>query len=204
MARAPTGPVNGPATERGERTRRKLLAAAEEEFGERGFHTASINSITNRAGVAQGTFYLYYRSKDEIFRALVEHMNRSMRRHLTRAIEGAPNRIEAEKIGLRAFLDFCAERANLYRIVLESQFVDPETHRWYFDTLAGGYAAHLAEAQQRGEVRRGDPHTQALSLIGMAFFLGKHHLEWDPPGISPEALQSAFEFIEGALSPDRP
>jgi len=47
-----------PATARGEATRRKLLAAAEIEFGARGFHAASVSSITTRADVGQGTFYL--------------------------------------------------------------------------------------------------------------------------------------------------
>ncbi len=191
----------GPVTERGEKTRRRLLAVAEEEFGEKGFHNASISSITQRAGVAQGTFYLYYRCKEEIFRALVEHMNRSMRRHLSEAIAGAADRIEAEKIGLKVFLEFCREHSNLYRIVMESQFVDPEVHRWYFDTLAGSYSAHLAAAQQRGEIRGGDPYTQALSLIGMAFFLGTPHLIWNdhPPG--DEMLETAWAFIEGGLQP---
>lgn len=196
---APSATLQTPATERGERTRQKLLAAAEEEFGQRGFHTASINSITNRAGVAQGTFYLYYRSKDEVFRALVEHMSRNMRRHLSNAIEEAPDRLEAEKLGLRAFLEFSRQRANLYRIVLESQFVDPQVHRWYFDTLADGYAERLAAAQERGEVRAGDPRTQALSLIGMAFFLGARQL--DEETTTTDALQTAFDFIDGALRP---
>ncbi len=195
-------PETGPATERGERTRRKLLGAAEGEFGERGFHHASISSITQRAGVAQGTFYLYFRSKEEIFRALVEHMNRTMRRHLSEAIAGAASRAEAERIGLEAFLRFCREHENLYRIVMESQFVDPEAHRWYFTTLASGYAERLRAAQGRGEVRHGDPYTQALALIGVAFFMGKRHLLWgdDVPPLE-QALETATAFIQGGLLP---
>lgn len=192
----------GPATERGERTRRNLLAAAEVEFGEKGFHNASISSITQRAGVAQGTFYLYYRSKEEIFRALVEHMNRTMRRYLSEAIEGATHRVEAERIGLEAFLRFCREHENLYRIVLESQFVDPEAHRWYFQTLAEGYAERLRAAQGRGEVRSGDPHTQALALIGIAFFMGKRHLIFSDDCVpEPDALAAAAEIIQHGIAP---
>ncbi|HKY91902.1 MAG TPA: TetR/AcrR family transcriptional regulator, partial [Nevskiaceae bacterium] len=48
-----------------------LLDAAAAEFGEKGFHDSSIVSITARAGVALGTFYTYFDSKDELFRALV-------------------------------------------------------------------------------------------------------------------------------------
>ncbi len=192
-----------PATARGERTRRKLLSAAEGEFGEKGFHNASISSITQRAGVAQGTFYLYYRSKEEIFRALVEHMNRTMRRHLSEAIEAARNRAEAERIGLEAFLHFCREHQDLYRIVMESQFVDPEAHRWYFQTLASGYAERLRAAQARGEARLGNPYTQALALIGVAFFMGQRSLIWGedaPP--DEEALATATALIQHGLVPD--
>ena len=60
-----------PATARGEATRRKLLDAAEKEFGGKGFHAASVSSITTRADVGQGTFYLYFHSKEEIFVTLV-------------------------------------------------------------------------------------------------------------------------------------
>ena len=50
-------PEKTPRTERGRRTLRKLLDAAAIEFGERGFHDASISDITRRAGTALGSFY---------------------------------------------------------------------------------------------------------------------------------------------------
>ena len=52
-----------PATSRGQRTRNKLLDAAEQVFGEQGYEKASIVEITRTAGVAQGTFYVYFESK---------------------------------------------------------------------------------------------------------------------------------------------
>ena len=64
-----------PKTARGKRTRNKLLEAAEIEFGEKGFHEAGISGITYRAGVALGTVYTYFESKEEIFRALVRYMS---------------------------------------------------------------------------------------------------------------------------------
>ena len=60
-----------PRTARGRKTQRALLDAAAVEFGEKGFHEGSISGITRRAGVALGSFYTYFVSKDEIFRALV-------------------------------------------------------------------------------------------------------------------------------------
>ena len=68
-----------PRTERGRRTQRALLDAAAAEFGEKGFHDSSIVSITARAGVALGSFYTYFESKDALFRALVRDMSERVR-----------------------------------------------------------------------------------------------------------------------------
>ena len=64
-----------PRTARGRATQRKLLDAAAIEFGEKGFHEASISSITGRAGTALGSFYTYFESKEALFRALVRDMS---------------------------------------------------------------------------------------------------------------------------------
>ena len=85
---APMGanPAKEPRTDRGRKTLRKLLDAAAIEFGERGFHEASISGITRRAGTALGSFYTYFDSKDEIFTALVRDMSSAVARHAAAAI----------------------------------------------------------------------------------------------------------------------
>src|SRR6056297_3515032 len=130
-----------PATARGEATRSKLLDAAEHEFGENGFHAASIASITRRAGVAQGTFYLYFGRQEDAMRDLVGHMGETLRATLRDAIRGAGDRLEVERRGFEAFVRFALAHRNLYRVVMEAQFVDEEVYRGYYRTLAAGYAA---------------------------------------------------------------
>ncbi|MDQ3396629.1 MAG: TetR/AcrR family transcriptional regulator, partial [Deinococcota bacterium] len=129
-----------PATARGEATRQKLLEAAELEFGERGFHGASVSSITRRAGVGQGTFYLYFQSKEEVLRALVKGMGAELRRALSFATKGMGDRLEVERAGLAAFVSFSLTHTNLYRVVMESQFVDEAIYRDYYETLATAYS----------------------------------------------------------------
>ena len=75
-----------PRTERGRKTLRKLLDASAIEFGEKGFHEASVSSITRRAGVALGSFYTYFDSKDALFRALVQDMSENVRTSARAAI----------------------------------------------------------------------------------------------------------------------
>ena len=76
-----------PRTARGERTRRALLDAAAAEFGEKGFHDGSISGITRRAGCALGSFYTYFDTKDDIFRALVDDMSAQVKEYCGPRIE---------------------------------------------------------------------------------------------------------------------
>jgi AcrR family transcriptional regulator len=60
-----------PITERGRQMRARLLVAAREVFERDGFLDARVTDISAAAGVAHGSFYTYFRSKTEVFRALV-------------------------------------------------------------------------------------------------------------------------------------
>ena len=56
-----------------------MLEAAEQSSPTLGYHDASIVKITEAAGVAQGTFYLYFDSKQAVFDELVRDLNRRVR-----------------------------------------------------------------------------------------------------------------------------
>ena len=190
-----------PSTARGEATRSRLLDAAEAEIAERGFSRASISSITRRAGVGQGTFYLYFPSKEDALRELVRHMGRELRRALSLATRGVEGRLEIERRGLEAFLRFSLDHQDLYRVVMESQFVDESIYREYYQTLADAYAVGLARAQRQGEIRAGHPETQAWALMGIAHFLGLRYTIWEQRDPPPEAMSSALDMILHGLEP---
>ncbi|KLU59821.1 putative HTH-type transcriptional regulator YvdT [Peptococcaceae bacterium CEB3] len=188
-------------TDRGEATRQKLLLAAEEVFGEKGFHGASIVEITLKAGVAQGTFYLYFPSKETIFEELVRELNHDLRREISVGVSGAKNRQEAEERGFQIFFAFIKEHRNLYRIVQEIQFVDEELYKWYYSKFAEGYIEGLEKAMAAGEYRYLDPETVAYAMIGVAEFLGMRWVLWQKEDIPPKALSAALELIMGGVLP---
>src|SRR3989304_795483 len=79
--------------------RQQLLDAAEAAFGRRGYFETSITDITRRAGVAQGTFYVYFPSKRAIFTELVRERSRDLRRTIQEAGAGLTDRREIERAG---------------------------------------------------------------------------------------------------------
>lgn len=200
-----------PRMTKGERTRARILAAAERVFAELGFHDASIVKITEAAGVGQGTFYLYFASKIEVFDEVVEDLNRRVRHAMIAASSQAIGRIEAERAGFRAFFQFTAEHPALYRIVRQAEFVSPGALRMHYTRIVEGYRDGLARAQQAGEVGDIDPEVAAWALMGIGEIVGMRWVLWGPdvaPGgptsaVPPEVFDEAMKFIERALAPGR-
>lgn len=168
-----------PRTERGRRTLRKLLDASAIEFGEKGFHEASVSSITRRAGVALGSFYTYFDSKEALFRALVQDMSENVRASARAAIAPDMPAIAIERAALAAFLRFAREHKEIYRIIDEAEFVDPASYRAHYETVAERITARLAAGSARGEFREGLGEIEAWALMGMNVFVGLRFAVWD-------------------------
>ena len=190
-----------PRTERGRRTRRALLDAAAGEFGSLGFHVASISAITRRAGVALGSFYTYFDSKDAIFRALVSDMSEQVRDHVAPAIRAAPDGIAGERAGLESFLGFVRQHKEIYRIIDESEFVDAASFRRHYASTADRIALRLREAAARGEVREDVEEVHAWAMMGMNVFLGLRYGVWDEDRAPDEVAGVVADFLRRGLAP---
>lgn len=191
-----------PVTSRGQRTRQKLLDAAETVFGELGYHNAGIVEITQRADVALGTFYLYFPDKRSVFADLVRTLNSRLRRTISERIRGIDDRLEQEVVGFETFFEFVRKHRNLYRVILQAETVDEDLYRWHYETLADGYVRGLRSAQAAGQVRDDlDAETLAYTLMGMAEALGYRYVLWDgklPPAAARRTIRS---FLEGGMRP---
>jgi AcrR family transcriptional regulator len=195
-----TAPPRGARTARGARTRARLLEAAEEVFTDLGYHDASIVKIAEAAGVAPGTFYLYFAGKQEIFDELVEDLNRRVRRAMTDAASRGQTRTEAERLGFQAFFRFTAEHPGLYRVIRQAEFVSPRALRLHYERIVAGYARGLQEAMARGEIATGDPEVLAWALMGVGEMIGRRWILWgDTDEIPEDVFEETMRFVQRAL-----
>jgi AcrR family transcriptional regulator len=190
-----------PRTARGRKTLRAILDAAAVEFGEKGFHDSSISGITARAGVALGSFYTYFDSKDAVFRALVRDMSTQLRDHVTPLVQSAPDGIAAERIGLEAFLEFVRAHKEIYRIIDESEFVDYESYRHHYTTTVERIHQRLKAGAARGEIRADVGEVHAWAIGGMNVFLGLRFGLWDRESDTREVAAIANDLLARGLRP---
>jgi AcrR family transcriptional regulator len=167
-----------PLSKRGLDTRRRLLDAAEHVFGELGYHDASIVKVAAAAGVAAGTFYLYFDSKKAIFDELVVDLNRRVRHAMKEGSSRGGTRLESELFGFEAYFRFTSEHPALYRIIRQAEFVSPEMLRYHYDRLSAGYVEALRAAVDSGEIGPLDPEVAAFALMGLGEMIGMRWILW--------------------------
>jgi AcrR family transcriptional regulator len=189
-----TGADGRTLSRKGVETRQRLLDAAEEVFGELGYVDASIVKITEAAGVGQGTFYLYFASKQEIFDELVRDLNRRVRHAMKEASSRGTTRLESELLGFGAYFRFTTEHPALYRIIRQAEFVSPAMLRYHYDKLAEGYVEGLRKAMERGEVGAIDPEVTAYALMAAGELLGMRWILWGD-GTIPEHVSAELARI---------
>jgi AcrR family transcriptional regulator len=106
-------------------TQEQLLAAARDVFGERGYQAATVGAITSRANTAHGTFYLYFRNKQDAYAAVMASVTDELYREaeLRSPALDARSALEAS---IRGFLEVFVEHRRLWRSLLEASFTNPD------------------------------------------------------------------------------
>ena len=195
--------INGmklPRTARGQATLRRLLDAAAKEFGDRGFHDASISGITRRAGTALGSFYTYFDSKDAIFAAVVRDMSEAVAQAAAAAITPGSTGTVREREALHAFLVFAREHKEIYRIIDEAEFADPASYRAHYEGTAHRIAARFDESVAAGTMTPGDNEVRAWALMGMNVFLGLRFGVWGSDRTVDEIAAAAEAMLRDGLA----
>lgn len=189
-----------PLTRKGEATRKRILEAAINEIGAHGYHIASVSSITNKAGVGQGTFYLYFKSKDDLLTELVTKFSNELRELMLNASHTAASHLGAERASLKAFLDYVNKNQALYRLFMECQFVNPELHKKCYLTFAKHWVELLDQAQTQGEIINGDSETRAWAIMGMHHMLAMRYVIWNEKAPDEALIDEALVLLRDGMA----
>jgi len=152
--------------------RQQILAAARDLFARRGYHQTTIDDIVDEAGVARGTYYLYYEDKRAIFSDLIDRFSQRLSMAIDRIVTDDESRSVADQVraNIRAILGLClAERAMTKILFTDAAGIDAAFDRklsTFYDAVVQLLTESLRDGQTLGIVRDGEPRVLAYLTLG--------------------------------------
>jgi AcrR family transcriptional regulator len=149
--------------------RSSLLAAAQKVFSEKGYHAATVDDITRAAGVAKGTYYLYFQEKREIYCEVIRGFLQLLK-DIGRVGETQDFLGELERAGHELMRVFLANRELVRLAYRESMGLDRELEdmvRAFYREAAAVQARNIQVGIDLGLFRPVEPLLVAYAHIGM-------------------------------------
>jgi TetR/AcrR family fatty acid metabolism transcriptional regulator len=205
---APSSPVQMPRP-RTEDKRKRILEAAVKVFARKGYFAARVSEIARKAGVADGTIYLYFRSKEDILvklfdEVMAEHVHQM--REALRGLANTPERLRAIALRHLRVLGGNRDLAVVFQVELRqsTQFMERFTASWLQD-----YFALLNEVMEEGQ-RNGSLREDLNRKVATKAFFGaldEMVTSWIIGGKGYDLGQLATPvvdlFLRGAAAPGR-
>ncbi len=150
-------------------TQEQLLAAAREVFSTKGYAATTVGAITAAADTAHGTFYLYFRNKEDAFAQVMAEVAGELYEQA-----GAPwaggNAYAAIETSIRGFLEVFVAHRGLWRCLLEASFTNPVIEAMWLE-IRERFVARIERNLRRpvgdGAIRPLHPALTANALGGM-------------------------------------
>lgn len=152
--------------------RQHILTAARNVFAKRGYHQSTIDDIVAEAGVARGTFYLYFEDKRAVFSDLIDRFSAQIAMAIQRIETDDPSRSVAEQAreNIRAIVGVAlAERAMTKILFTDAVGIDSAFDRkllTFYDSVVQLLTESLRDGQGLGIVADGEPRVLAYLTIG--------------------------------------
>jgi len=184
--------------------RQQILQAARDVFAKHGYHAAKVEDIVHAAGVARGTFYLYFEDKRAIFEEIVDRLLVRFGMAIQR-VDPKSDVIDQVKANMRRIIHLLIEEKLTTKMLLsDANGVDPALDRKvhsFFEQVRALLEEALIDGQELGIVTSGNARMQAIFIIGALKEVMNQVVVrgWDDP--EEEIVDALFGFLrDGALA----
>jgi AcrR family transcriptional regulator len=189
--------------------RDEIMTAAKKVFARNGFHATTIADVAREAGLAYGSVYQYFNSKDDLFQALMSAEGYALRTRVAVALAATGVRPEKSWAPLRAavqatFEFFEADKATAKLLLRDAYALGArfENHlNNIYERFIDDIAAYMAAAQLRGKVINAPPRMVAYTLAALIGQLAHRRLITDDGVTAAEVADFVIEFISNGLRP---
>lgn len=164
--------IKVPRTRNGKATFQLIVDKTIKLFYEQGYFNTTIANITNEAGIAAGTFYLYFPNKLTLYKYILTKFQHDIRREIASKVAPIQGRFNKEKEGIKTFIKYALEHPHSYNIIWESLYIDKKLFVDYYDGFAKRYERGLDQSIVDGELYDVDTELVSYILMGITNFIG--------------------------------
>lgn len=149
--------------------RNAVLEAAMVVFSKKGFHDAHVDEIAELAGVAKGTVYRYFESKEEILKEIIRGNNNRLVEGLNVIFNKEEHILELIKEAIAYYIDFFESNKELYKILTHAPWILKEVNEYFYNSVI----SHLQKIRRRilslnieGSLKTTDFYTVFYGIFG--------------------------------------
>lgn len=191
--------------ERAEATRTRIMEAAIETVGELGFAGASIARIADGAGIAHGTFYNYFESRQVLLDQLLPMISLELLDHVrAKVVQSPDDPVARERARITGFFEFLRDTPHLFAMLHEGEFHARAGFQQHVEMQTASYERAMAYEAKRGNLRETDP--EKLRVIGRMLmsardYLSAHYCMRDGKVVAPpdHVVETYMEFVVAGL-----
>jgi AcrR family transcriptional regulator len=188
-------------SERGERTRRKIVDAARTVFERDGYLDVGVDDIVREAGVARGSFYTYFPSKIDVFRVITGEVASTVDRSVLhrREEDRDLDPVEALQQANERYVEVYRQNARMYGLIEQLGQVDDDLHAGML-ARRQGHIDRIASLITRWQTQGvADPSIQAAPIAAALLAMVLNHCYWSfaggPKEADPQEVASAINEI---------
>ncbi|MGH3531769.1 MAG: TetR/AcrR family transcriptional regulator [Mycobacterium sp.] len=185
--------------------RDEIMAAAKEVFARKGFHATTIADIAKEAGLAYGSIYWYFDSKDELFHALMAVEEDALRTHVSAAVAAPPDGETPFRTAVQATFEFFeADKATVKLLFRDAYALGDRFEKHLggiYERFIDDIETFVVAAQERGEVVAAPPRMVAYTLAALIGQLAHRRLSTDDGVTAAEVADFVVSLVLDGLRP---
>jgi len=177
--------------------RKQLIAASRKLFLKKGFGETSVSAIVQAAGVAQGTFYLYFESKADVLLYMRSEVLDDYMASFEAALAASGRADERLVAGVTAIQAAVSKHRPIIRVFREATTSDELSRVWIAgrEALAMPLNRLIVEGQSDGSFDVDDPRMSALLTLSLYDDLLYEAFEYETPAPPNETLKASIRFV---------
>lgn len=184
-------------------TKKNIFESAIKTISKNGYNGATMDVIALNAGVAKGTLYYYFKSKEEIFNYIVNEGIKELQQTVKEELDKTSINIDKIKTLCYIHFKFINDNKDLFKIIL-SQFWGQEIRHLNLQGLISNYIkfieSYVKDAMDKNIIKRGDTCFIASTFLGMVLSASLYELSTKDSMDEEELSKNLINYLINGIN----